>query len=79
MSSTGIKYLNIDKGYKYVARVYIKGKSFVIWSGYEFAIGKKCALKAQELMNKSETDFLEWYDYGMKGWLTKNGCKNENK
>ena len=69
LSTTGVKYLNIDKGYKYVARVAIKGKHFVVWKGYNFTVGKIIAEKIQELMMKGEAVFLDWYDYEMDDWL----------
>lgn len=69
LSTTGVKYLNIDKGYMYIARVAIKRKHFVVWKGYNFSAGKAVAEKIQELMAKSEAAFLEWYDYEMEAWL----------
>ena len=69
LSTTGIKYLNIDKGYMYVARVVIKRKHFIVWKGYNFSIGKVIAEKIQKLMLKGEATFLDWYDYEMDNWL----------
>ena len=69
LSTTGVKYLNIDKGYKYVARVAIKGKHFVVWQGYNYSVGEKAAKKIQELMMKGEAVFLDWYDYEREEWL----------
>lgn len=69
LSTTGVKYLNIDKGYKYVARVTIKRKHFVVWQGYNYSVGEKVAKKIQELMMKGEAVFLDWYDYEREEWL----------
>lgn len=69
LSTTGVKYLNIDKGYMYVARVAIKRKHFIVWKGYNFEVGKIIAEKIQELMIKGEAIFLDWYDYEMDNWL----------
>ena len=68
-STTGVKYLNVDKGYLYVVRVQIKGKHFVVWKGANKAIGIKVAEKIQELMLKGEGVFLEWFDYDKEDWL----------
>jgi hypothetical protein len=70
-STTGVKYLNIDKGYLYVARVQIKGKHFVVWKGVDKSIGVIVARKIQELMLKGEGVFLEWFDYDKDEWLEK--------
>lgn len=69
LSTTGVKYLNIDKGYKYIARVAIKRKNFVVWQGYNYSAGEKVAKKIQELMMKGEAVFLDWYDYEREEWL----------
>lgn len=73
LSTTGVKYLNVDKGYTYIVRVQIKKKYFVVWKGITKSIGEKVALKVQEIMEKGDTAFLEWYDYDMESWLKDNG------
>lgn len=75
LSTTNVKYLNIDRGYMYVARVIIKRKHFVVWKGYNFALGKAIAEKLQELMLKGEAAFLEWYDYERDAWVIKMEAK----
>lgn len=77
-STTGIKYLNVDKGYKYVVRVYIKRKSFVVWHGRSLEVGTKIANKVQQVINDNKMSFMEWYDYQMEGWLESHGYKNED-
>lgn len=72
-STTGIKYLNIDKGYLYIVRVQIKKKHFVVWKGTDKSIGEKIAKKVQSIMLNGEGAFLDWYDYDMEGWLKSNG------
>lgn len=68
-STTGQKYLNVDKGYKYVVRVVISGKHLVVWSGTNKAFGEIVAKKVEALMNKSKSAFLEWYDYDREQYL----------
>ena len=79
-STTGVKYLNVDfqKKFKhgYNVRVIISGKRFVVWTGDDFDIGEKVAKKVQELMSKSKTEFLDWYDNDREEWLIKNGYKD---
>ena len=79
-STTGVKYLNVDfqKKFKhgYNVRVIISGKHFVVWTGDDFDIGEKVAKKVQELMSKSKTEFLDWYDNDREEWLIKNGYKD---
>ena len=72
-STTGIKYLNIDKGYLYIVRVQIKKKHFVVWEGTDKSIGEKIAKKVQSIMLKGEGAFLDWYDHDMERWLKSNG------
>lgn len=72
-STTGVKYLNIDKGYIYMVRVQIKKKHFVVWKGTDKEIGTTIAKKVQSIMRKGEGAFLEWYDYDMESWLKDNG------
>ena len=72
-STTGIKYLNIDRGYLYIVRVQIKKKHFVVWKGTDKSIGKKIAEKVQSIMLNGEGAFLDWYDYDMERWLKSNG------
>lgn len=72
-SETGIKYLNVDNyskyGHRYVVRVIINRKHFIVWSGNDITIGKKVAEKVQYLMSISKAAFLEWYDYEREEWL----------
>lgn len=77
LSTTGVKYLNIDKGYAYVARVTIKRKHFVVWKGYNFALGKAIAERLQELMAKGEAVFLAWYDYERESWVKEMESKSK--
>lgn len=63
------KYLNIDKGYGWVVRAIINGKSFVVWSGRDREFGVKVARKVEELMKVSKTKFLNWYDYDKEQYL----------
>lgn len=79
LSTTGVKYLNIDVGYTFIVRVIIKRKHFVVWKGFDKEVGTKIAKKVQSIMAKGEANFLEWYDYEMEGWLKYNGYQNENK
>lgn len=76
-SETGIKYLNIDNyskyGHRYVVRVIISGKHFVVWTGNDETVGKKVAKKVQSLMSISKAAFLDWYDYDAERWLKVNG------
>ena len=72
-STTGIKYLNIDRDHRYIVRVQIKKKHFVVWKGTDKSIGEKIAKKVQSIMLKGEGAFLDWYDYDMKEWLKANG------
>lgn len=75
-SETGIKYLNIDNyskyGHRYVVRVIIKGKHFIVWHGNDEIVGKKVAEKVQELMSISKAAFLAWYDNDAERWLELN-------
>ncbi len=75
-SETGVKYLNVDNyskyGHRYVVRVIISGKHFVVWSGNDETVGKKVAEKVQSLMNISKATFLDWYDNDCEGWLKLN-------
>ena len=75
LSTTGVKYLNIDRGYKLKVGVQIKNKYFIVWRGQQkdFEIGKKIAEKVQDKMLQGESAFLEWYDYEMEGWMNENG------
>lgn len=75
-STTGVKYLNIDRDHRYIVRVQIKKKHFVVWKGTDKSIGEKIAKKVQSIMLKSEGAFLDWYDYDMEGWLKSNGYQN---
>lgn len=72
-STTGVKYLNIDRDHRYIVRVQIKKKHFVVWKGIDKSIGEKIAKKVQSIMLKGEGVFLDWYDYDMKEWLKTNG------
>ena len=76
-SETGIKYLNVDNyskyGHRYVVRVIIKGKHFVVWKGNDLDVGKRVAEKVQELMSISKVTFLDWYDNDAERWLEVNG------
>lgn len=76
-SSTGVKYLHIDyykkHGHKYIVRVTISGKHFVVWTGNEFEIGEKVAEKVQILISKSINEFIDWYDNEREDWLKENG------
>lgn len=78
-STTEVKYLNVDKGYMYIARVQIKGKHFVVWRGANKAIGKMVAEKLQDLMLKGDGAFLDWYDYEMEDWLKENKLQRRAK
>lgn len=75
-SETGIKYLNVDNyskyGHRYVVRVIIKGKHFIVWHGNDETVGKKVAEKVQELMSISKAAFLDWYDNDAERWLELN-------
>ena len=75
-STTGVKYLNIDKGYLYMVRVQIKGKHFLVWKGTDKDIGEKIAKKVQSIMLKGESAFLDWFDYDMERWLKDNGYQD---
>lgn len=73
---TGTKFLHIDNyaryGNKYVVRVYVKRKVFVIWRGNDKAIGRKVVKEMLKHLNKSEANFLDWYDNEREGWLEEN-------
>ena len=68
-STTGVKYLNVDRGYIYIVRVQIKKKHFVMWKGTDKSIGEKIAKKVQSVILKGESAFLDWYDYEREEWL----------
>lgn len=73
------KYLNIDKGFnRYVVRVVIKGKHFIVWRGSNYDKGFIVAKKVQSIMAAGKAAFLDWYDNDMEEYL--NGIdKNANQ
>lgn len=76
-NTTGVKYLHLDNyskyGNKYVIRVYVKGKVFVVWRGNDKNIGKKVVKEMVKYLNKSDAHFIHWYDNKREEWLEYNG------
>jgi len=65
-NTTGIRYLHIDYkdkyGNKYIVRHHISGKSFVVWRGNDFDLGKEIAEEVAWKVAEGNAVFLDWYD-----------------
>ena len=80
---TGVKYLHIDNyskyGNKYIIRVYVKGKVFIVWRGNSINgrgnsinVGKR-VVKEMVKHLKTDAKFIDWYDNEREEWLEKYG------
>lgn len=63
------KYLNVDKGYRWIVRVNICDKNFIVWRGNDENLGIKIAKKVEELMLQSKAVFMDWFDYEKDKYL----------
>lgn len=74
---TGVKYLHIDNyskyGNKYIVRIYVKGKVFVVWRGDSVEIGKRVVKEMVRHLRKSDAKFIDWYDNEREEWLERYG------
>lgn len=65
-NTTGVKYLHIDYkdkyGNNYIVRYNISGKSFVVWRGNDFNLGKTIAEEVAWVIAAGNAEFLNWYD-----------------
>ena len=71
---SGVKYLHINYRdrygpHKYIVEHQIKGKHFVCWKGSDKDIGTKIAKKVKELVDVSNSTFLDWYDYDRQNFI----------
>jgi hypothetical protein len=76
-NATGVKYLHIDNyskyGNKYIVRLYVKGKVFVVWRGNSIEVGKRVVKEMVRHLRKSDAKFIDWYDNEREEWLEKYG------
>lgn len=65
-NTTGVKYLHKDYrdkyGNDYIVRCNICGKTFIVWRGNDFNLGKQVAEEVAWKMADSNASFVDWYD-----------------
>ena len=76
-NTTGVKFLHIDNyskyGNKYIVRIYVKGKIFVVWRGNSIEVGKRVVKEMVRHLRKSDAKFIDWYDNEREEWLERYG------
>lgn len=79
-NTTGVRYLHIDYkdkyGNKYIVRYSIKGKSFVVWRGNDFNLGKEIAEEVAWKVAEGNAMFLSWYDNERLDYLASLGTND---
>lgn len=79
-NATGVRYLHIDYkdkyGNKYIVRYHVKGKSFVVWRGNDFELGKKIAEEVAWKIAEGNAEFLDWYDNERLDYLASLGTND---
>lgn len=79
-NTTGVKYLHIDYrdryGNNYIVRYHINGKSFVVWRGNSFELGKEIAEEVAWKIAEGNSEFLDWYDNERLDYLASIGTND---